>query len=470
VINRRAYDLFHKGSIALARIEHNGIAVDKDYLNSAIPEVDAKIRTKEALLRDSKVYKVWRDRFGTDSTLGSTQQLGEVFFKKLGYKPLYKTTTGQYEATERAFAHVDDPFLKDYFAWKKLNKAKSTYLHGIQRELVNGRIHPDYLLTQVATHRSSCTSPNFQNMPIRNPDIGAIIRKCFTATPGWHLVEIDYGQIEVMVAQCYHGDPTMYKYITDKTKDMHRDMAFQCYMLDAKTYDPKGKTRYASKNKFVFPQFYGSFYVDCARALWDAIDELNLKTLAGVPLKEHLRSKGIYSLGKCDPAFKPQPGTFEYHLREVETDFWGKRFPVYTQWKEAFYKQYLKTLKIEYLTGFIVEGVFAKNQVLNFAIQGSSFHCLLLSLILLQGRIDREGKKTKIVGEIHDSMLLDSPPDEVQWAIENATDIMTREVAELWDWIVVPLKAEVDVVPVRKSWYGKEEWVKKNGLWGRKTA
>src|SRR5690606_20675796 len=114
--------------------------------------------------------------------------------------------------------------------------------------------HHNFIANKICVHNSS-DSPNFQNLPIRNPKMAKIIRSAFIPRSDRHvLVEIDYSGIEVRVAACYHKDPVMIEYINDPTKDMHRDMAAQCYLAPPEQVSKQ--MRYCGKNMYVFPQFY----------------------------------------------------------------------------------------------------------------------------------------------------------------------------------------------------------------------
>jgi DNA polymerase-1 len=337
----------------------------------------------------------------------------------------------------------------------KLEKALATSLKGIKREVdPNGRLHPAFNLHLVTTYRSSSDSPNFQNIPIRDPELGKLVRRCFIPSRGNRLVEIDYGGIEVKVAACYHKDPMMIRYLNNPEMDMHRDMAAQCYKLPKEEVDKL--VRYCGKNMFVFPEFYGSYYVDCARHLWQAIQQMSLKTVSGVPLDKWLRRKGIDRLGHCNPELEPEHGTFELHIKEVEKNFWNNRFPVYRDWKKKWWGSYCDKGYYKTLTGFICSGVMNRKEVINYPVQGSAFHCLLWSLIRLQEFIEREGLETMLVGQIHDSIIADVPPSEFDYFIENAKRIMTKKITKHWKWINVPLEVEADACEVGETWFDKK--------------
>lgn len=457
VASPEAYQLLHDGTIALAQVEHNGIRIDVDYLTATIDRLRSDIKKKEYRFRDTAEYAVWKRRFKDKTNLQSRSQLGWLLFDHMGYRSSARTTSGRMKLDDTVLQSIDHPIAKQFRELEKLRKATNTFLAGILRETDNGFLRAFYNLNIARTFRSSSDSPNFQNLPIRDKEIGKLIRTCFIPRdPSRRLVEIDFSGIEVGIAACYHRDPAMMKYLKDKTKDMHRDMASQCYRLDQKLVTKA--IRHAGKNKFVFPQFYGDYYINCAQSMWEAADTPECKLADGRTLKQHLIDSGIPRLGKCDPESRPVKGTFEHHIKEVENDFWQNRFAVYGKWKQSWYSEYVKQGGFHTLTGFAISGVMRKNDVINYPVQGSAFHCLLWSLVRLQAEIRKRGMKALIVGQIHDSIVADVPDSEIEDFVALAHDIMTKQLPRAWKWIVVPLEVEVEVTPLGGSWFDKKAW------------
>lgn len=322
----------------------------------------------------------------------------------------------------------------------------------------------NFIANEICVHNCS-QMPNFQNIPTRLKWVSELIRPCFIARKDHILVEVDYSGIEVRIAACYHKDPTMLTYIKDPTKDMHRDMAVEIFGLSEKQVSKDA--RYVAKNGFVFPAFYGSYYKQIAPNIWKMMDQLKLKIEGSeTPLKDHLRNKfGIKELGACDHELDTEPGTFEDRLQKIERNFWDKRFPVYAKWKKTWYESYQKSGGFDFLTGFRVSGFYKRNEVLNLGIQGSAFHCLLWSLIQLQKWLEDTDKQSLIVGQIHDSLILDVYLPELQMVLNTAKRIMTKDLLEAWKWIIVPLDVEVEVCPKGGNWFQKEKWEKKGKVW-----
>jgi DNA polymerase-1 len=83
----------------------------------------------------------------------------------------------------------------------------------------DGRIHPNFGITNVITGRTSCKDPNLQQVP-RNKEL----RTLFTAPPGRVLIEADYSQLELRIAADYANEPTMLR-IYNEGGDIHTETA-----------------------------------------------------------------------------------------------------------------------------------------------------------------------------------------------------------------------------------------------------
>lgn len=468
VATPEAYHLLHQGSLVFSQMEHNGIRIDVDYLDRTIRKVTKQVKTLEDELRADPIFSAWRRTYGDRLTLGGREQLARVLFEVMEYpNPAGdRTRTGKYRTDDEVLSKIPDcPFVAKYLRWDNLKKkVLGTYLKGILREVVDGYLHPSFNLHTVATYRSSSSNPNFQNIPVRDPEHGKLIRSCFVPRPGNHLVECDFKGIEVGVSCCYHEDPVLIEYVKDKTKDMHRDMASQIYKV--KPSEVSKQMRYAGKNGFVFPEFYGSYFAQCAPRLWEMISQFKLQLPDGTPLKKHLKRKGITGLGTAEGP----KGTFYEHLRQIEEDFWSRRFRVYTDWKKQWYDNYLREGYFLTKTGFKCVfgkgGLLSRNDAVNYPIQGSAFHCLLWTIIRLQKWLRKNRMKTLLVGQIHDSVESDVPPPELQDYLGKVKEIVTVDLPKAWPWIIVPLEVEAEVCDIDQSWFYKKAWIEKNGRWG----
>jgi len=453
--NKEAYQLLHDGVLALARAEQQGIRIDEKAVIRQERIIERKIRKIENEFFATKFFKDWERSKGKKVNIYSPQQLSHYLYKEKHLKPIKKTASDQQGATsEEVLEKLGIPELNKLVYLKQLRKVKNTYLASLKREVVDGYIHPFFNLHTTRTFRSSSDRPNFQNIPIRNEEFGKMIRGVIYPRPGHQLMEVDYGQLEARIAACYSKDENLIDGIIKG--DLHRDWCMKIFKLDEFDYNNLDhKTlRSATKNGFVFPELYGSWYKNCAEGLvcgWGKLDKSFWKRGEGIKfgnnhLSDHLISKGIHSFDD-----------FTNQLEVIERDFWRK-YRTYEKWKDKICRKYQETGYIQTLTGFTLRDVMDVRKVINSPIQGSAFHCLLWSLIETTKVQVREHWDTKIIGQIHDSIVLDVAPDESEKVIKIMKCIMCNDVRQHWKWIIVPLDVNVELSPVDKSWDEKQDY------------
>jgi DNA polymerase I-like protein with 3'-5' exonuclease and polymerase domains len=488
-----AYSLMHEGVLALARAEMQGFRVDVDYVFRKKEHLKRKIVRLEEKFKDTDFYKGWEKAMrGKKVNINSPTQLGHYLYNVMGIEPVKYTEGGKAGGNkkgatdEEALKQLDIPELNILLEKGKIKKTIDV-LEGFYNEQVDGFIHPFYNLHTVRTFRSSSDSPNFQNTPKRDEEQMKICRRAIFPRLGHQLMEIDFGQLEVRISACYNKDKKLINDILHG--DMHSDMATEIFMLDdiesklnsqnKITKSGHKNLRQAAKNGFVFPQFYGDYYKNCVQNIamnwcklpqgkWSygqgiVIDEIG-KSFRQYYISDHLISKGIKEYGKI---VRTEMGTkvtgFLRHVQKIENSFWNQRYTQYRDWKEEHFEEYQKRGYIDTLTGFRCSGVMRKNDVSNYPVQGAAFHCLLWSLIQTDKFIYELAKlDTRIIGQIHDSLILDVNPNELELVAKTIHRITTKDLLEHWNWIILPLEVDADLFQVDGSWIDKVEEFKLN--------
>lgn len=447
-----ANQLWLETAITLSEMSAQGMCVDTSYIIKKSHEVTLQIAELEEALRQSDEYRIWRSVYGAKTNLTSRPQLKEVMYKHLGYEKYINARTMKVQMNEAALEYIDTPFAHRYLEIEKLKKVLGTYLVGIMPEIQNGRVHPFFSLNNIDSYRSASQAPNVQNIPKRNPITKKLARGAYIASPGNVLCEIDYGQLEVRIGKCYHNDPVMHEYLMNPKSCMHTDTAMELFLLERSEVTKKG-TRDIAKNAFVFAQFYGSTWFNCAPLIWKRLirDKCTLEGSDKLVL-DHLQENGITELGVCDPENDPEPYTFAYRCKQVEDSFWNRRFTGYTEWKKRFFYDYLQNQGFRMKTGFACNNDLTRRQVLNYPVQGSSFHCLAKSLNIIRKEIRRKRMRSRLICEIHDALIADCPPSEVYDFAKMCERIMTQQVPQEWRWITIPLIVEAEVSEVDGSW------------------
>jgi len=449
-----AYKLLHEGTLALARAEQAGIRVDMEYIEKKKEFLSRKIARLEEQFMQSNFCKHWFHSMKRVN-INSNAQLAYFLYDIKKLKPAYLTSSGQGATDEEALKQLKIPELEELLEIRKLKKVRDTYLDAFAREQVDGYLHPSFNLNLVKTFRSSSDGPNFQNIPKRDEESMNIVRRALYPRPGHQLLEADFSGLEVGIACCYHKDPNMIKYIETDPGALHTDMAKQIYMIDNldRSIPSHAILRYAAKNGFVFPEFYGDYFKNCAESLatWVKLPTGTWSREEGIllptgPIGAHFAGKGIKSLT-----------AFTKHIERIEQDFWRNRFPYYAAWKESWWKLYQKYGYVDLKTGFRCSGIMGKNDCLNYPVQGAAFHCLLWSFIQVDKISQEEGWDSRLIGQIHDSMILDVNPSELNHVKKVIKKITCVDLPKVWQWICVPLQIDIETYPVDCSWVEKED-------------
>ncbi len=468
---REAYDLLHQGTLALAEIEANGMKVDMAYLDKAIVKTDAKVKAIEEELRNDEIYNTWRNLFGAKVNIHSPIQFRKVL-NQMGHKPQveYKGVVKD-SVTAKALEQLDLPFARKWTRMRSLEHTKGTYLIGLRDEAIDGYFHPNFTWNPRSYRTSSGADSdneqgdsgyNSQNIVKRNQEQSKIARSAFVPRKGNVFLRGDFRTLEVNIGAAHHHDKNMMNYLKDtKNSDMHRDIAMSMFFLTKKMmagWTDEAKSlfketlRDAAKNGVTFPMFYGSVWFQCAPAIWERmVREKWILPGSDMLVIKWLKKHGVKGLGRCEPGEDPEPNTFGEHMQQIERRIWDEMFPGYRDWKKSYYYEYLETGRFEYKTGFVVEGYYKKNQVVNYPIQGSATHCLLWTIIRVQKWIKKYKFKSLLVNETHDDVLGDVPKRELNDVVAKFKQTVEVDLPKAWPWLDVPLTLEMEVSD--SNWY-----------------
>ena len=207
----------------LARMEHNGILVDRGYLE----KLDGDFGTRMATL-ERKVQQLAAEEFNVNSQ----PQLQRILFDKLALPKTKRIKTGYStdaaELEKLAGAHPIVDSLLEYREVSKLKNGFTEMLLALIDPKTN-RIHTTYEQTKAATGRLASTAPNLQNIPIRG-ELGRQIRRAFVAPPEHVLLSADYSQIELRVLAHLSQDETFCQAFA-QGHDFHATIAAKVYGL-----------------------------------------------------------------------------------------------------------------------------------------------------------------------------------------------------------------------------------------------
>jgi DNA polymerase I len=205
----------------LARMEHNGILVDRDYLEKLNADFGQKMTTLERAIQEHA---------GEEFNVNSNLQLQRILFEKLALPKTRKIKTGySTDAAELEKLAGSHPIVASLLEYREVSKLKSGFTEMLLALIdpMSQRIHTTYEQTTAATGRLSSTAPNLQNIPIRG-ELGRQIRRAFIAPPGRVLLSADYSQIELRVL-AHLSEDEMFCQAFAEGHDFHATIAAKVY-------------------------------------------------------------------------------------------------------------------------------------------------------------------------------------------------------------------------------------------------
>ncbi len=387
----------------LAAMEREGLKLDAERLAEVGAGFGERITTLEA-----EIYELAEEEF----TIGSPQQVGRVLFEKLGLTRKRRGKTG-FSTDARVLAQIRDehPIVEKIESWRELTKLKNTYLDSLP-DLIDpetDRVHTTFNQAATTTGRLSSTNPNLQNIPIRT-ELGRPVRACFAAERGARLLSADYSQVELRVL-AHVADEDVLKKIFEAGEDVHAATAAEVFEISRDEVDVGQR----SKAKMVN---FGIVY-------------------------------GLTGFGLADRLNIPRKEGEEFVARYLE------RFPAVRAFREQVVERaqeegYVTTLMgrrrpiPELRSGNPNTRRLGERLAVNTVIQGTAADIIKVAMVRCHRALAEAGTKTRLVLQIHDELLFEGPPGEM----DDAAELVRREMCAAY-----PLDPELEVdVGVGKDW------------------
>jgi DNA polymerase-1 len=369
---------------AVAAMEHAGIKVDR----AALGELSTDFARRIAEIETA----IYRD-VGSAFNIGSPKQLGDVLFDKLNLPGGKKGKTGAYGTDASILEQLLPlhPVPGRVLEWRQLTKLKSTYADALVDEIDpdDQRVHTTYALTVATTGRFSSNDPNLQNIPVRTEE-GRKIRRAFVAEPGHVLLSADYSQIELRLAAHVADIPAL-KEAFLAGHDIHAATASEVFNVPLDRMDPLTRRRAKAIN---FGILYG-------------ISAFGLGNQIGVSQAE----------------------------AKAYIDLYFERFPGI--------RAYMERIKAECRTAGYVETIFgrkcfipgirdanparrmgAERQAINAPLQGSAADIIKRAMGRVPAALKAAGLKARMLLQVHDELLFETPEDEAQAMAALVKDVM----------------------------------------------
>jgi DNA polymerase-1 len=388
---------------ALADMQKRGIRVERD----ALKEYGEQLVDKIAQLEKS-IYK----EAGEEFNINSPKQLGVVLFEHMGLKGGKKTKTGYSTSVDVLEKLTGDyPICQMVLDYRHLAKLKSTYADGLYPFIQDDeRIHGKFHQTITATGRISSADPNLQNIPVRMP-LGRAIRKVFVPEEGFVFVDADYSQIELRVLAHFSGDQALIQAYKDG-QDIHASTASEVFgvPIDEVT---SGQRRDAKAVNFGI--VYG---------------------ISAFGLSQDLNITRKQAQEYIDKYFATYPGVKAFLDGAVNK---AK--------EEGFVETMFHRIRPvpELKSSNFMQRNFGERVAMNAPIQGTAADIIKIAMVKVNMRLKRENRKSRMILQIHDELLIETSIDEV----DIVKQILTEEMMAAAD-LLVPLEIDVHT---GNSWY-----------------
>lgn len=388
---------------ALAKMENIGFDVDRQGIEDYGKMLSEQIKTLENSIYESA---------GSTFNINSPKQLGKVLFEDLGL-PCKKKTKSGYSTNAEVLESLryEHPVVEMVLSYRTLAKLNSTYCEGLLKVIADdGRIHSNFNQTETRTGRISSTEPNLQNIPVRT-ELGREMRKFFCAKEGWVLVDADYSQIELRVLAHIAQDKNMIEAFKNND-DIHAITASQVFNIPLDMVTPIMRSRAKAVN---FGIVYG-------------IGAFSLAKDIGVSNKEASQYIKNY-LAHYSGVDEYMKNVVEKAKRDgyVETMFGRRRYlPELTSGKHML-------------------RAFGERVARNMPIQGTAADIIKIAMIKVNERIKKEGLRARLILQVHDELIVESPQDESMRVAMLLQEEMENAVS-----LAVPLTADS---AIGKTWY-----------------
>lgn len=375
----------------LAKMEFLGIRIDKAYLKKMSDKLKVEIEKLE-----ETAFNLSGEKFN----LSSPKQLSEVLFDHMNLptKGIKKGktgySTGQKELDKLRGIH---PIIEVIERYRELTKLINTYIDTLPVLAdENDRVHTTFNQNVVVTGRLSSTDPNLQNIPIRT-ELGRKVREAFVPKEGYTFIQADYSQFELRLAAVLAGDREMIDGF-NRDEDIHKRTAALIYGVPDNEVT---KEMRRSAKVINFGILYGmsphGLSVATKMSVKEAKDFIERYFKLRIKLKEYLDS--IIDFAK-------QHGY-------VKTLF-GRKRPA----NDINSSNYM-----------VAEA--AKRATINMPIQGTEADLMKLSMIHLDEELEKRGLKARQIIQVHDSILLECPDNEVETVKELVKNVMENVYPKL---------------------------------------
>ncbi|AXF55883.1 DNA polymerase I [Salicibibacter kimchii] len=392
-------------SLVLAQMELQGIATDKQQLLDMGKELDERLHSLE-----QDIHALAGETFN----INSPKQLGPILFEKLELPVIKKTKTGYSTAADVLEKLGDEhEIIPKLLHYRQVMKLKSTYIEGLLKVIHadTHKIHTRFNQAITQTGRLSSAEPNLQNIPIRLEE-GRKIRKAFVPSESdWGILAADYSQIELRVLAHMSGDEKL-KTAFHEGEDIHTKTAMDVFGVEKEEVTDTMRRQAKAVN---FGIVYG-------------ISDYGLSQNLGITRKE--------AQTFIDRYFESYPNVKQY-MDEAVLHARDEGY-VTTLLKRRRYLPEINDRNFNRRS-------FAERTAMNTPIQGTAADIIKKAMVDVANDLGKKGLESRLLLQVHDELIFEVPPTEIEQLQTIVTETMTETVA-----LDVPLIVDVEH---GQTWY-----------------
>ena len=368
----------------LSEMEQNGAILNSKILNSQSKDLEGRIKKLE-----EKAYQIAGEEFN----LGSTKQLREIFFEKLKYRIIKKTPGGQPSTDEKVLAELAEEYElpKVLLEHRTLSKLKSTYTDKLPNQVSKstGKVHTSFHQAVTTTGRLSSSDPNLQNIPIRTED-GRRIRQAFEPSKGNKFISADYSQIELRVMAHMSKDEGLLEAFREG-QDVHSKTASEVFDVGIKDVTSDLRRNAKAIN---FGLIYG-------------ISAFGLGKQLGISRNLAAEYMAMY--------FEKYPDVKKY--MESTKEFASQNGYVETLFGRRLYLRDINATNA-------MRRQASERAAINAPVQGTAADIMKIAMINMHKAIKTQKSEAKLILQVHDELILDTPKDEIDKIVSLVTESM----------------------------------------------
>lgn len=293
---------------------------------------------------------------------------------------------------------------------------------------VDGRLHAQYFQLSTVSGRFSSRKPNAQQIPKRGED-GLAMRRLFKATPGRMIVKADFSGIELRIMAKLSGDKTMIEAFK-AGQDLHKLTASKLSGVPLEQVSKEQRQAAKSAN---FGLIYGA---SAGRFQAAAKEEYGIN----MTLEDAERIRQAF--------FSTYRGVKIWHEGQKVSKYRPKKHYFHDIEHSYFSRQLISSRTIlgrKRIWGWFKQNTLAKEtELFNSPSQGTGADLIKSVMVELYEILLSEGHdEIRMIGSIHDELLLEGPETQAQKMAEILKDVMKKVGSELLD--PVPVDAEVTI-------------------------